>query len=199
MYKSALFKDKNLLKYTISYCKKKIINILRSIFPERVFLTKKKKSFLKSHNSSFWARELEEVSFDSKFLTYYHTGRNFILTKWRHLCLMTLQLCVAIFSLCVMWFFLWGHLKANVSSTPVPDLLMLKSRIQAEIGKIWKEMSQNVMKMHSRVSTFLLEMMGIISLMLFRNRWNCILLIFFSFLVHYSTFFVFCSWVITIW
>ncbi len=37
-------------------------------------------------------------------------------------------------------FFLWEHLKANVFSAPVPDLLMLKSRIQAEIGEIWKEM-----------------------------------------------------------
>ncbi len=36
--------------------------------------------FLKSHISlSFWVRELGEVSFDSKFLTDYHTGRNF---KW---------------------------------------------------------------------------------------------------------------------
>ncbi len=39
-------------------------------------------------------------------------------------------------------FFLWGRLKANMFSTPVPDLLMLKSRKQAEIGKVWKEMLQ---------------------------------------------------------
>ncbi len=39
--------------------------------------------FLKSHNSaSFRARELGEVSFDSKFLTDYHTGCNSISAKW---------------------------------------------------------------------------------------------------------------------
>ncbi len=41
-------------------------------------------------------------------------------------------------------FFLSGHLKVNVFSTPVPDLLMLKSRILAEIGKIWNEILQKV-------------------------------------------------------
>ncbi len=40
--------------------------------------------------------------------------------------------------------FMWGYLKANIFLTPVPDLLTLKSRIQAEIGKIRKEMLQRV-------------------------------------------------------
>ncbi len=37
-------------------------------------------------------------------------------------------------------FFLLWHQKVNVFLTLVPDLLLLKSRIQAEIGEIWKEM-----------------------------------------------------------
>ncbi len=41
-------------------------------------------------------------------------------------------------------FFLGEHLKANVFSTPAPDLLMLKSLIQAEISKIRKKMLQKV-------------------------------------------------------
>ncbi len=41
-------------------------------------------------------------------------------------------------------FFLLEHLKANVFSTPVLDLSVLKNQIQIEIGKIWKEMLQKV-------------------------------------------------------
>ncbi len=41
-------------------------------------------------------------------------------------------------------FFLWRHLKANVFSTFVPDLLMLKSQFQAKSSKTQEEMLQKV-------------------------------------------------------
>ncbi len=73
LQKSALFKDKNLLKYTF-YIVRKITKILKSNFLKTGFF---QIPFLKSHNSvSFWARELGEVSFDSRFITDYRTGHN---------------------------------------------------------------------------------------------------------------------------
>ncbi len=40
--------------------------------------------------------------------------------------------------------FLCRHLKVNMFSTPVPNLFTLKSQIQSEISKIWKEIMQIV-------------------------------------------------------
>ncbi len=79
-------------------------------------------------------------------------------------------------------------------STLVLDLLMLKSRIQAEFGKRQKEMLQKVYENALILFTFILEMMIIISLMLFSNKiyttWNGLL---------HGIFSVLCSWVITVW
>ncbi len=49
------------------------------------FILGKKQNFKKPfswNDLSFWARELGEVSFDSKFLTDNHTSHNFISTMW---------------------------------------------------------------------------------------------------------------------
>ncbi len=65
LHKSTLFKDKNLRKYTISYCEKNT-QILKNHFLKTGFF---QIPFLKFHDSiSFWGRELGEVSTDSKFL-----------------------------------------------------------------------------------------------------------------------------------
>ncbi len=97
-------------------------------------------------------------------------------------------------------FFQRGHLKANVFSTPVPNQLTLKSRIQVEISEIWKEMLQKVMKIHSCVSTLVLKIM-IISLMLFSNKLYITLhgILFASFLYIVLHYMIYYSWVITIW
>ncbi len=66
LHKSAPFKVKNLLKYTISYTKK-ITEILKSHFLKKIFF---QIPLLKLHILvNFWARELGEISFDSEFPT----------------------------------------------------------------------------------------------------------------------------------
>ncbi len=76
LQKSALFKDKNLLKGTFYIVKKKkSTKILKSRFLENGFF---QSQFLKSNNSvTFLATELGELSFDSEFIIDFHTDHNY--------------------------------------------------------------------------------------------------------------------------
>ncbi len=66
------------------YIVKKFTKILKSHFLKKGFF---QIPFLKFYNSvSFWARELGEVSFNSKFFIDYYTGHYSITAKWDLFC-----------------------------------------------------------------------------------------------------------------